>query len=112
MDPMSGYKDRWIECTDAGVEIRWYYFPWGTKRIPYTSIRSVKRFQLTALGGKGRIWGTGDFTHWANLDPGRPKKSVGFSLDLGRHVVPVLTPDDPDAFEHALGEHVHLGSSG
>jgi hypothetical protein len=53
MDPMSGYKDRWIECTDAGVEIRWYYFPWGTKRIPYTSIRSVKRFTADRPGRQG-----------------------------------------------------------
>ena len=109
---MSGYKDRRIECTEPGIEIRGYYFPWGTKRIPYASIRSVTRFQLTALGGKGRIWGSGDLKHWANLDPGRPRKSVGFYLNLGRRVIPWVTPDDPDAFEKALGEHVQLGSSG
>jgi hypothetical protein len=108
---MSDYRDRWIECTDGEVRVRGYYFPWGTKRIPYASIHSVDRFTLTALRGKGRIWGSGDLKHWANLDPGRPRKSVGFVVNVGRRVIPVLTPDDPDAFEKILGEHVHLGPS-
>jgi hypothetical protein len=108
---MSAYQDRWIECTDTEVRVRGYYFPWGTKRIPYASIRSLDRFTLTALRGKGRIWGSGDFKHWANLDPRRPTKSVGFMVNLGRHVIPVLTPDDPDAFEKVLGQRVALGSS-
>ena len=29
------YRDRWIECTPDEIRIRGYYFPWGTKRIPY-----------------------------------------------------------------------------
>jgi hypothetical protein len=103
---MSEYKDRWIECTDSEVVIRGYYFPWGTKRIPYSAIRSIDRFDMSAWRGKGRIWGSGDFRHWANLDPLRPKKSVGFYLDLGRHVLPFLTPDDPATFEAVLEEHV------
>jgi hypothetical protein len=107
---MSDYKDRRIECTERAVLVYGYYFPWGTKRIPYTAIRSFDRFTLTALRGKGRIWGSGDFRHWANLDPQRPKKSVGFFLDLGRHVIPLLTPDDPDAFEQVLREHVRPAS--
>src|SRR6185437_2995862 len=96
------YRDRWIELGDDAVAVRGYYFPWGTKRIPYTSIRGLERFDLTLWSGKGWIWGSGDFRHWANLDPERPRKSVGFSLDRGRHVVPLLTPDDPEAFEPAL----------
>jgi hypothetical protein len=100
---MDRYQDRWIECTEHEIRIRGYYFPWGSKRIPYTSIRSLDRFPLTALRGKGRIWGSGDFKHWANLDPGRPKKSVGYFVDVGKRVVPMLTPEDPDAFERAVG---------
>jgi hypothetical protein len=103
---MADYKDRWIECTDGEILVHGYYFPWGTKRIPYADIRSFSRFTMTALRGKGRIWGSGDLRHWANLDPQRPRKSVGFYLDLGRHVVPFLTPDDPEAFEQVLREHV------
>jgi hypothetical protein len=103
---MSEYQDRWIECTDSEIIIRGYYFPWGTKRIRYASIESLDRFTMTALRGKGRIWGSGDFRHWANLDPGRPRKSVGFFVNLGRAVIPFLTPDDPDAFEQVVRSHV------
>jgi hypothetical protein len=103
---MSVYKDRWIECTDDEIAVRGYYFPWGTKRIPYASIQSLDRFTMSALRGKGRIWGSGDLRHWANLDVRRPGKSVGFFVNLGRHVIPFLTPDDPDAFEQAIRPHL------
>ena len=52
------YRDRWIECTPEGIQIRAYYFPWGTKHIPYGSIRSMRRVELGALRGRGRFWGT------------------------------------------------------
>jgi hypothetical protein len=109
---MSLYKDRWIELTDHDVIVRGYYFPWGAKRISYSSITSLDRFTMTALRGQWRIWGSGDLRHWANLDPGRPKKSVGFFLDLGRHVIPFLTPDDPEAFEQALRPHLQSTPTG
>ena len=101
---MSTYKDRLIECTESHIAIRGYYFPWGTKSIPCESIQSVERFSMTALRGKWRIWGSGNLKHWANLDTRRPTKDVGFLIDLGRHVIPVLTPDDPGAFEAVLKE--------
>lgn len=109
MDP---YHDRWITCTNEEVQVRAYYFPWGTKHIPYGSIRGMRRVTLTALRGKGRIWGTGNFKYWASLDPKRPTKSVGFVLDLGRAVSPFLTPDDPDAFEQAVRAHASIGPAG
>jgi hypothetical protein len=107
--PTGEYRDRRIECTPTEVRVRGYYFPWGTKRIPYTSIKALDRFALTALRGKGRIWGSGDFKHWANLDRHRPSKSVGFFVHLGGRVVPVLTPDHPDAFESVVREKARLG---
>jgi hypothetical protein len=105
------YRDRFIECTDTGVRVRGYCFPWGTKTIPYALIRALDRFTMTALHGKGRIWGSGDLRHWANLDPQRPKKSIGFFVDVGRRVVPFLTPDDPDAFERVIAERTGLAPS-
>jgi hypothetical protein len=96
------YRDRWIECTDRDIAVRGYYFPWGTKHIPYGAIRSLDRFAMTALRGKGRIWGSGDLRHWANLDPRRPRKEVGFFVHTGARVIPFLTPDDPDRFEQVV----------
>jgi hypothetical protein len=108
---MGDYRDRWIECTSEAIRVRGYYFPWGTKTIPYGSIRSVRRVTLGALRGKGRLWGTSNPRYWASLDPARPSKQVGLVLDLGRRVHPFLTPDDPDAVEAAIREHTGLGPS-
>ena len=99
------YDDGRIRCTADQIQIRGYYFPWGTKRIPYTAVRSIERFTMGRglLNGKGRIWGSGDFKHWANLDPGRPRKSVGLFLELGKAIVPFVTPDDPTFNPRDLG---------
>lgn len=106
---MTGYRDRWIECTDDAIKVRGYYFPWGTKRISYRSIRSLRRVDLGAFTGKGRIWGSANPRYWASLDPARPRKQTGLILDLGRKVSPLLTPDDPDAVERAIREHTDVG---
>jgi len=102
------YRDRWISCDDNGITVRWYYL-WGTKRIPYRSIRSLKRVQQTPIRGKARMWGTANPRYWASLDPKRSTKPTGFVVDVGRFVHPFLTPDDPDKFEHAVRGGAHLG---
>jgi hypothetical protein len=102
---VADYRDRGIATDDNGIAVRGYYFPWGTKRIAYAKLRSVTRVSIGALTGRGRIWGTANPRYWANLDVGRPRKSVGYILDLGRFVRPFITPDDPAAFEASLGEH-------
>ncbi|MYT34067.1 MULTISPECIES: hypothetical protein [unclassified Streptomyces] len=104
------YQDRWITCTPDALRIRGYYFPWGTKTIPYTAIRSVRRVEMGALTGQGRIWGTGHPRYWASLDPGRMSKSTALILDLGRCVRPFLTPDDPDAVAAVLRERMPPGA--
>ena len=72
----TAYSDGAIRCDDQAVTIRRYY-PWGAKRIPYTSIKSVQRLPLTGANAvrRWRIWGTGNFVHWWNLDPHRPKRT-------------------------------------
>jgi hypothetical protein len=102
---MTGYHDRWIECAPDEIHIRGYYFPWGTKRVRYSAIRSVRRVEMGAFTGKGRLWGSANPRYWAGLDPGRPRKQVGLILDLGRTVQPFITPDDPDAVEAIIQEH-------
>ena len=52
------YRDRWITCTATEVEIRGYYFPWGTKHIPYKTINAIRSVEMGMLSGRGRIWGT------------------------------------------------------
>ncbi len=104
------YDDRTIVCGPDLLEIRSYYFPYGTKRVPYAQIQGLRRFEITGpLSGKWRLWGTGNPRHWANLDLRRPRKTTGFVVDLGRRVSPVVTPDRPDEFESVLRARAGLG---
>jgi hypothetical protein len=99
------YDDGRIACDDSNLIIRRYY-PWGSaKRIPYSAIRSVSNWQMTGVGGKWRIWGSGDFKHWWNLDPGRPNKERALEIHLSGRVLPTITPDDPETVERILAEH-------
>lgn len=107
---MNEYRDSWIDCGPDAIRVRGYYFPWGTKKIPYARIRHVYRVPLGALRGRARIWGTANPRYWAGLDPKRPRKSAAFVLDLGGSVQPFLTPDDPDAMAAALLSHAPINS--
>ncbi len=98
------YDDGRIFCDDEGLTIRWYYL-WGAKRIPYRRIRAATTFTLGALRGKWRIWGSGDLTHWYNLDTTRPHKETGINLDIGRRARPCITPDDPQRVIDIIAAH-------
>ncbi|MER6980745.1 hypothetical protein [Streptomyces carpinensis] len=67
---------------------------------------------MSALTGRGRIWGTANPRYWASLDPRRPRKQAGLILDLGRFVRPFITPDDAEAVERIIRERTGLGTSG
>ncbi len=99
------YDDGGVACDNDGLLIRRYY-PWGAKRIPYASIRGVEELPLT--GGnrirRWRLWGSGDFVHWWNLDGHRPKKSMALVVDVGRRVRPTITPDAPDTVARIVRE--------
>jgi hypothetical protein len=60
--------------------------------------------ELTGLNAvrRWRIWGSGDFVHWWNLDPKRPSKRMALVLDTGHRICPTITPDDPDAVEQII----------
>jgi hypothetical protein len=103
------YVDPRVQCVASGVCLRGYYFPWGTKRIPYGSIKGVRSVDIATFTGRARIWGTANPGYWANLDPQRPKKRVALILDLGKRVKPFITPDDPDAAQRVIRERSHLG---
>jgi hypothetical protein len=103
------YDDGTIVCGPDELEIHSYYFPVGTKRVPYTHIRGLQRIKIEGpMSGKWRIWGTGNPRYWANLDIKRPKKKAGFVIDLGRKVSPIVTPDNPDEFESVLRGRANL----
>lgn len=99
------YDDGRIACDDEGVTIRWYYL-WGHKRIPFRAIRSARTFPLGPMRGRWRLWGSGDFVHWYNLDGSRPKKTTGIEIDTGERVRPCITPDDAEALARIIAEHV------
>jgi hypothetical protein len=101
------YDDGSIRCDEQALSIRRYY-PWGTKRIPYTSIKSVDTLPLTGLQKvrRWRLWGSGDFVHWWNLDLQRPSKSTALVIDVGRRVRPTITPDDPTEVARILTDAI------
>jgi hypothetical protein len=73
--------------------------------IPYTSIRSVESRPLSDVR-KWRIWGSGDFVHWWNLDRERPRKDVVLELDTGGRIRSLITPDDPSTVAGILAERL------
>jgi hypothetical protein len=105
------YDDGIIACDTDGLVIRGYYFPWGSKHIRYGEIKGLDRVTMSTLKGQWRIWGTGNFHYWANLDTKRSKKKVAFIVDSGKSVKPFITPDDPDAVEAIIRDRAGLGPS-
>ena len=103
------YDDGTIVCGPDRLEIHSYYFPFGTKSVPYTQIKGLQRIEIKGVwSGKWRIWGTGNPRYWANLDTKRPKKKAGFVVDLGGKVSPIVTPEKPAAFESVLRDRANL----
>jgi hypothetical protein len=101
------YDDGLISCDEEGLVIRRYY-PWGAKRVSYVSVKGVDQLALTGANKvrRWRIWGSGDFLHWWNFDPSRTHKTIALVLDLGHRVRPTITPDDPQAVERILQQHM------
>jgi hypothetical protein len=103
------YDDGNIACDQEGLLIRRYY-PWGPKRIPYTAVKGVEELPLTGPSKmrRWRLWGSGDFVHWWNLDRRRPGKDLALVIDIGRRVRPTITPDDPQTVGRILSERMGL----
>ena len=104
---LMSYDDGRVACTDDALLIRRYYFPFGDKRVPYAKIADVRpRAMSSGLNGRWRIWGSGDFKHWFNLDPDRPGKSVMLVITQAGHgIQPVITPDNPEEVVAELAAH-------
>jgi hypothetical protein len=90
------YEDKTLVCDDQALTIKNYYFPWGSRRVGYSSIKGLKDQDMSALTGGWRIWGMGLTPQWYHLDIGRPQKKRQMVLDLGEFIKVVITPDEHD----------------
>lgn len=100
------YEDSHLICDDVSITIKNYYFPMGSKRIPYARIQDIKERELGPLTGQYRVWGMGFDPHWYHFDAQRMKKNRQIVLRLKQLIHPVLTPEDHDAVLAILRERV------
>lgn len=98
------YEDQHVVCDSDALTLKRYYFPFGSKRIPYAEIRRVDEEPMGWLTGKLRIWGMGPLPVWFHLDLDRPGKDRCIVLDLGGLVKAAITPDDHAAVLALLRE--------
>jgi len=91
------YQDQYLLCDSDALIIENYYFPVGSKRIPYDKIRQVTLETLDFWNGGGRLWGMGLSPHWFHLDLHRwQKKHCLIVEEVDNWVQSVITPDDPE----------------
>jgi len=98
------YEDRHIVCDDEALTLKRYYFPFGSKRIPYAEMRRVDDEPMDWMTGKLRIWGMGPTPVWFHLDVDRPNKDRLLLIDRGSWVKVAVTPDDHAAVLGILRE--------
>ncbi len=58
------FQDKKLEIYREFLVIKDYYAPWLDKKLKISDIRDVWVEDLTVLGGKYRLWGTGTFLSW------------------------------------------------
>ncbi|MGB8403367.1 MAG: hypothetical protein WCE30_04720 [Mycobacterium sp.] len=101
------YDDGLLLLDADGLTIRRYYFPLCTaKQLPYSAVRGIDVRPLSAMTGRGRIWGTGSPRHWFPLDMGRPRKHLLVVIDAGHSIKPCVTPTEPERFIEILRSHI------
>jgi hypothetical protein len=106
------YDDGRCVLDEEGLTLRRYYFPFATsKRISYRQIREFSARPMTWLTGKGRGWGTSNPGYWLPLDMTRRRKNTLIVLDVGAHVKPAFSPDEPVEVLRILHERVSESSS-
>ncbi|PIQ24049.1 hypothetical protein COW36_05890 [bacterium (Candidatus Blackallbacteria) CG17_big_fil_post_rev_8_21_14_2_50_48_46] len=88
------YEDKTVVCDDQALTIKQYFFPVGSRRILYSSIKGIQDKEMNLINGAWRIWGMGLSPHWFHLDTERPQKKRQIVLDLGELIKVVLTPEE------------------
>ena len=102
------YEDKQFTLDEDGITIRTYYFPRGTKHVPYSQIKRYADRPMDKKTGQLRMWGSGNLHHWYYLDRSRRNKTRRIVLDLGQSMRPVLTPDRPDELVAVLQEQTGM----
>lgn len=88
------YEDPHIILDEVALTIKHYYFPVGSKRVPYETIRAVHDREMDFWTGKWRIWGFRVAPEWFHLDWNRPGKTRCLILDTEQGWLrPVITPE-------------------
>ena len=72
------YTDSLVEITDDAIFFKHYYFPAGSKRVPFSDIEAVTAAAPNWTNGKYRIQGTGDLQTWFPKDWHRPRRTEIF----------------------------------
>ncbi len=78
--------------------------PVGPKEDAVLSYSRREQAAARRVRGLWRMWASGDFAHWYNVDGNRSHKSVELELDVGGRVRPVIASDDPDAVAAIISE--------
>lgn len=103
---MIHYEDDSILLNADHLTIKNYRRPGDMKRVSYTAIRSFESFEMGFWSGRHRLVGIGFGRPraWFQWDRGRRGKSTAISIDIGKRILPTVTPDDPEAVEAVLRE--------
>lgn len=100
------YEDKYVICDDDAITIKLYYFPVGSKRIAYNSIRSIKERNLAINAGKIRLWGMDFAPEWFHWDLERPQKSKCIVIDEGEWIKAAITPENHQSVLNILQEKI------
>ena len=100
------YRDDVVKLNDSQVVIRHYYWPFGSKRVPYTSIAGYHRRPLKAWHGQFRVHGIDQKGRWYSRDRHRGEKETAIDLSIGRRIRPVLTPHDVEKVTEILDNQI------
>lgn len=105
------YEDKYLVCDEDAITIKEYYFPFGSKRLPYKAIKKVREMELGVMSGRFRIWGMDLAPYWYHLDMERPKKRRSIVLETGEMIKPALTPEQHDMVLAVLKEKTRKGAA-
>jgi len=99
------YSDKLVEITEKSILFRWYYFPFGRRRVPLSEIDHIIAKEPSLLSGKWRIHGTRDFKMWFPCDWKRPKRDRIFIATLRNEPTKIgFTVEDSEKVQDILRE--------